>query len=107
MRVGSKGMESAKARAAARSRGARLDIITLRAADAAGAPHDYALFDDKRGPTPSLSPNSIDTSSLAGTIGANVSFEISAPYDSNSETLTRSTPLGAFRRLVRSELSGP
>ena len=107
MRVGSKGMESGKARAAARLSGVRLDIITPRGADMSDAAHHYALLNDQPGPSSSLSTSSLLESSLAGTVGAKVSFEISAPYDSNAETLTRSAPIGAFRRLVRSESSGP
>ncbi len=107
MRVGSKGMESGKARAAARSSGVRLDIITPRAADMNSAAHHYALLNDQRGPAPRLSTSGLDRPSLAGTVAAKVSFESDARYDSNSETLTRRAPLGAFRRLVRSESSGP
>ena len=71
------------------------------------AAHHYALLDDQLGPAPRLSTSAIDRSSLVGTVAASVSFESDARYDSNSETLTRSAPLRAFRRLVRSESSGP
>lgn len=106
MRVGSKGIDGAKARTAARSRGARLDIVTPRAVDAAlrAAPH-YSLLESRSGP--SFAAADLNRADLAGTIGATVPFERSARYDSNSDSLTNSAPLEALRSLVRSESSGP
>ena len=106
MRVGSTGFDGGKARAAARSRGARLDIVTPRTPEPTlTAARHYSLLDNER--QRSLSVTGLDVAEVAGTIGATISFERSAPYDSNSESLTHSAPLAALRSLVRSESSGP
>ncbi|GAA3893415.1 hypothetical protein GCM10022276_10780 [Sphingomonas limnosediminicola] len=65
----------------------------------------YSLLDGRT--APSFAAADLNRADLAGTIGANVPFERSAPYDSNSESLTNSAPLEALRSLVRSESSGP
>jgi hypothetical protein len=106
MRVGSKGFDGAKARTAARSRGTRLDIVTPRATDAAlTAASHYSLLGGRSGP--SFAAADLNRADLAGTIGANVPFERSAPYDSNLGSLTNGSSLDALRSLVRSESSGP
>jgi hypothetical protein len=106
MRVGSKGFDGGKARAAARSRGVRLDIVTPRSSEPTlTAARHYSLLDHEG--RDSLSATGVDAANIAGTVGAKVSFERSEPYDSKAESLTHSAPLAALRSLVRSESSGP
>lgn len=106
MRVGSKGLESGRARAAARTRGTRLDIVTPRAAEAAASRSRFSLFDNDSAST-GIASATVDASEMAGTVATKLAAESDTPYDPNSPMLTQSAPFGSLARLVRSETSGP